>query len=90
MSDIPSPFLRWEEAMALVNAEEDPIARRMLSRVVGAIGQHHVKQDVIPSEPVDMVFVIRILQVVFREHDRMKAVLEGRWAGEWWDEEDSP
>ena len=88
MTDSQPPYLKWDEAMALVRSEADPVARRLLARVVGAIAQHHVARDIVPVQPVDMVFVTRILQEVFHEHDQLKAVLEGRPAGEWWMDDD--
>ena len=87
-SKVSGEFVRWDEAMQLVRSVSDKRTRTLLNRVVGAVGIHHARRDINPSQAFDMAYCVGILEEVSSEHEDIAAVLEGRrptWT--WFDDE---
>lgn len=85
-----SPFARWDEAMRIVGAEPDRVTRRLLALVIAQMAQLQAESGLIPSPPLDMVYLMEIMRRTFAMRDTIQKIIQGDPAGELWavDEDD--
>ncbi len=72
--------------MKFVSGQTDRKTRRLLDRFVGAVGIHNSRSDIVAIAPIDMLYCVQLLSEVFGEHDSIRAVLDDKPDGEWFDD----
>jgi hypothetical protein len=82
-----SQFINWDEATALVRSEPDKVVERLLSLSMGTMASQHIAQSNVPDLPVDTRYLIRLLREVFAHKETIRAVLDGKPAGEWFNDQ---
>jgi hypothetical protein len=82
------PLIGEEVAMQMIRAEPDRARRRLMTLVVAATGRLYADRGILPSEPLDLVYLVKVLQHAFADKDVLIAILEDRYAGEWFPEDE--
>lgn len=79
-------FLNWDEAMKIVEDEQDPVVRALLEKAITLALTARVEGRRQPSAPFDQGFFVATLQAMFANKERLREILDGKF-NRWFDDE---
>jgi hypothetical protein len=78
-------FLNWDDAMAILCDEQDPVVQALLEKANAIVLQARVQGRRVPSAPFDQLFFVMTLRELFVAKDRLREILDGQ-INHWFDD----